>query len=328
MTRDRDSARPASVFCIDGSGSRDPRAGDRKRPIYRLDIASGTITRPLLARGESSLDFFARQIADESLARPVLIAADLPIGLPVEPAEVYGAVGASTFLEWLAATAVRVAADRQTWREALIAAGVSERSALRPFVSIRKGDQIGAVRVKRRCDDLAGAESVYCLDHGGKQVGRAALQFWFEVLMPLRERFPARLAVWPFEPPDRAQVVIAECYPAECQRIVFGRTIRKRQPLEVVGALSGLRASEAQSGDIPPDTWLHAASSEDEFDMFTTAFAFRRLLSEGRNIFWHPPDDTACTTTEGWILGLSRARNDVPKRPAARTMAYRGEEQR
>jgi hypothetical protein len=64
---------------------------------------------------------------------------------------------------------------RQTWREGLIAAGVGQRSALRPFVSIVKGDDIARVRAKRECEKESGAESVYCVDHGGKEVGRAAL---------------------------------------------------------------------------------------------------------------------------------------------------------
>ncbi len=141
--------------------------------------------------------------------KPILIAADIPIGLPSQPSDVYKTVKAKTFLEWLGAVKGRLAADRQTWREGLIAAGVAQRSAVRPFVSIGKGEEIGVLRAKRACDKASNAESVYCLDHGGKQVGRAALQLWFEVLLPLRRQFQQRLAVWTFEPWDQAEVIVA-----------------------------------------------------------------------------------------------------------------------
>jgi len=295
--------RLGTVFCIDGSGNKDRKAADRKRPVYRLEVAAGVISRPLLASGESAFQFFAGQIDNETLHKPMLIAADLPIGLPAQPSDVFKAVHAKTFLKWLGATQRRLAKSRETWREGLIASGVDQRSALQPFVSIHKGDDIAGVRTKRECDRESGAESVYCVDHGGKQVGRAALQFWFEVLLPLREQFKGRVAVWPFEPLSGADVIVAECYPAECQRIVYGATVKKRQPLEVTKALTGLLQDSTHFRNIPTETWLHAASSEDEFDMFTTGFALRKLLAAGQDIFWHPPDPV-CTTVEGWILGL------------------------
>ena len=298
--------RLGTVFCIDGSGNKDRQAADRKRPIYRLHVKEGAISRPLLEGDESAVQFFVRQFDDGTLPRPILIAADLPIGLPAQPSDVYEAVKVQTFLEWLDTTRKRLATSQQTWREGLIAAGVAHRSALRPFVSIGKGEKIAAVRAKRACDKASNAESVYCLDHGGKQVGRAALQFWFEVLWPLRERFKDRVAVWPFELCEGADIIIAECYPAECQRIVYGATVKKRQPLEVAKALTGLLQDKGRSRDIQPETWVHAASSEDEFDMFTTTLAFREMLAAGENIFWYPPDSPDCTATEGWILGLQR----------------------
>jgi hypothetical protein len=312
--------RLGTVFCIDGSGNRDQKAADRKRPIYRLDVGGGMISRPLLGVGETVFQFFARQIGDNAIPKPILIAADLPIGLPAQPSDVYETVRAQTFLEWLDATQERLVSDQQKWREGLIAAGVAHRSALRPFVSVGKGEEIGAVRAKRLCDCASDAESVYCVDHGGKQVGRAALQFWFEVLWHLRERFKDRVAVWPFQPCEGADIIIAECYPAECQRIVYGTTITKRQPLEVAKALTGLLQDRGRSRNIPSETWVYAASSEDEFDMFTTAVALREMLANEEDIFWHPLDSAACTTMEGWILGLQRTvptRENRAKKPKA-----------
>ena len=301
-----DEARIATVFCIDGSGDKNQKAADRKRPIYRLDVRDGTISRPLLEDGKTAFEFFDGQIGDNSIPKPLLVAADLPLGLPSQPSDVYESVDAQTFLEWLDATQNRLPADRGAWREGLIAAEVSQRSALRPFVSIRGKGQKAVVSSLRQCDLATQGESVYCVDHGGKQVGRAALQFWFEVLQPFRQQFKDRVAVWPFDPCDGADIIVAECYPAECQRIVYGKTIKKRQPLEVTKALTGQLRDGCRSRNIPTETWLHAASSEDEFDMFTTALALRELLTNGENIFWHPRNLSACTTLEGWILGLQR----------------------
>lgn len=86
-------SRPATVFCIDGSGNKNQKAADRQRPIHRLDVAGGAISRPLLEHGDSATQSFAGRIADEALPKPVLIAADLPLGLPAQPSDVFEAVG-------------------------------------------------------------------------------------------------------------------------------------------------------------------------------------------------------------------------------------------
>jgi len=218
-----------TVFCIDGSGNKNQKAADRKRPIYRLDCESKRISRPLLPEGESAYDFFLRHIEDDAVPKPIVIATDVPLGLPADPVDVLQAVGAKSFLLWLVQTFRRLKRFKQTWREGLIASGPAGRTALKPFVSIAEGDKIeGAIRAKRRCDEWSKAESVYCVDHGGKQVGKAALQFWFEVLLPLRRKFKKRVAVWPFQALECKDIIITECYPAECQRMVYETTVKKR----------------------------------------------------------------------------------------------------
>ena len=99
----RATVQPGTMFCIDGSGNMDQKAADQKRPIYRLDVADGRISRPILAGGESAFQFFARQINNGAVPKPILIAADLPIGLPSQPSDVYetcrGNSGPTVFLQ-------------------------------------------------------------------------------------------------------------------------------------------------------------------------------------------------------------------------------------
>jgi hypothetical protein len=201
-----------TVFVIDGSGNADQREADKKRPIYQLDVLSGSITRPLLLEGQSALQFLTAQVDSQVLPRPILIAADVTIGLPAVPEDVFTSVAAVSFLNWLDLTARRLDASGQSWRDHLIAKGVTARSGLRPFVSIAKTEGKSLVYFCRRCDRQSHGESVYCLDHGSTQVGRAALQFWFEVLVPLRIRYGPRLAVWPFEPWAEREIIVGECY--------------------------------------------------------------------------------------------------------------------
>ncbi|MGZ5977865.1 MAG: hypothetical protein ACXWNX_10425 [Isosphaeraceae bacterium] len=245
--------------------------------------------------------------------KPIVIATDVPLGLPADPVDVLQAVGAKSFLLWLVQTFRRLKRFKQTWREGLIASGPAGRTALKPFVSIAEGDKIeGAIRAKRRCDEWSKAESVYCVDHGGKQVGKAALQFWFEVLLPLRRKFKKRVAVWPFQALECKDVIITECYPAECQRMVYETTVKKRQSFEVAKALCGLLTSKDIIG-IEMPTWVYAASSEDEFDMFTAAFAFQETLGHPDGFFWYPRDYPECCTIEGWMLGLKKRVDSADK---------------
>ena len=99
------------------SGSQTPHLSTRHR--------KEKITRPLLEKDETGLGFFTCQIKDPSVPKPILIAADCPIGLPVQPREVYGRK--QTFLEWLESKA-RQLPNQETWRDRLIAKGIGERS--------------------------------------------------------------------------------------------------------------------------------------------------------------------------------------------------------
>jgi hypothetical protein len=190
-----------------------------------------------------------------------------------------------------------------TWREGLIANSPADRTSHKPVVRFKKGDKVGDFAGKRLCDTISRGESIFCVDHGAKQVGRAALQFWFEVLIPIRKKFPNDVAVWPFEDTKGKKVVIAECYPAACQRMVFGKLIKKRDAVDVSNALISLATNKNRLLGVELETWIHAGSSEDEFDMFTTAFAFRDILMKKDDLLKYP-DKARCKKLEGWMLGL------------------------
>lgn len=193
-----------TIYCIDGSGNKDEVAADRKRPIYGVDLSTGEISRALLKPEQTALEFFISEIERCPAATPVLIAADVPIGLPASPADVYDRAGANTFVEWLLFTEARLKASDTHWRNGLIARGIASRSADTPFVSLLEGENKHAVAGYRYCDKASNAESIYCLDHIAKQVVKAALQFWFDILLPMRRRFGERVAVW-FRRPGRSR---------------------------------------------------------------------------------------------------------------------------
>ncbi|KAA1262590.1 hypothetical protein LF1_51570 [Rubripirellula obstinata] len=290
------------VFAIDGSGDKNRKTAELKRPIYQWSVATNQISRVPVVAGQNALNVFVDAIDGLGDDEAILIAADLPIGIPVEPSDVYASSDPPTFLGWLDGIADRCRDN--AWRESMIAKGVANRSPDQPFVSLGKGDQRGGWDGKRQCDLAAKAESIYCVDHGPKQVGKSALQFWWDVMMPIRAAYPGQTAVWPMEDTQSASVIFAECYPALCQRMVFGGNVSKRNALAVATSLNRLSADPDTRSMAKTETWIHAASSEDEFDMFVTALAIARMVASGRDLLAHP-DDEAIRNLEGWILGQS-----------------------
>lgn len=297
------------IYVVDGSGDKNRRQAERKRPIYELDLQSMSIRRLLPSKGQSTREVFQSALAELSHDESALIAADVPIGIPAEPRDVYESIGETDFIGWLEAIASSHSGREQgaefNWRDELIANGVANRSATQPFVSLGKGEKRGGWDGKRQCDLAAGAESIYCVDHGAKQVGKAALQFWWEVMIPIRQQHAGETAIWPFEDPQQARITFAECYPALCHRHVFGSGVSKRNPIAVATALIDLQSQNELTVGVETPTWIHAASSEDEFDMFTTAIAMASFAQSGKDLF-ACPDSDSIREIEGWIIGLDQ----------------------
>jgi hypothetical protein len=228
-----------------------------------------------------------------------LIAADVVLGLPGEPTFLWG--NCKSFPEWLDTTKTRI--GKSNWRNEVIADSLADQSSARPFVKVEAKTK-KQIAFKRLCDEVAGGESVYCIDSGAKQVGRASLQFWFEVLMPLKLAFSDQVAIWPFESDEDKSIVVAECYPTASQKDLNLPAGIKRNAPKVVEAVLGLRRSNSGI-QISDSTWFHAVSSEDEYDTFTTAYAFAKR-GDVADLMWFPngPEFDFVRTHEGWMLGL------------------------
>lgn len=294
------------IFCIDGSGNKNEKSADRKRPIYCVRKRStGSCPHSMIYRvdlgDKKAYSFFEKHCKKASETNRILIVADVVIGLPSESDLVWNV--ASDLPTWLSQTALRI---EQNWRDEIIANSIDVRDSQRPFTKVTKGNK-SQIAQKRLCDKITNGESVFCIDSGAKQVGRASLQFWFEVLCPLRERFPEAIAIWPFESIDEKAIVVAECYPVASQDYLRLEKGIKRNPPKVVKEVLKLR-KENTDIMISEATWFHAVSSEDEYDMFTTSLALARQ-TDLRDLFWFPRTDEV-KTKEGWMIGLKK--DEVP----------------
>ncbi len=305
------------IFCIDGSGSKNSKLARQKTPIYEFCVQDRTVNRHFLSDECSAYNFFLNQ-AHKAIASKdkILIAADLPIGVPTKPADVYEALPERRFLTLLDTLGQRC--QDTDWRTELISGNTSERSPLKPFVSVARGDEIGEWAGKRKCDQISKGCSIYPVDNSAKQVGKAALQFWLETLLPLKKQLGEKLRVWPFQELGQASVVVAECYPRICQETLYGKVVSKRNPVKVVEALNGVRTSERADISVTSRVWMHAASSEDEFDMFSTAVVLGRWFTQQGDPF-ATPEEEDIRRIEGWMLGLPANAKVQPAQRKSRT---------
>ena len=312
------------IFCIDGSGSKDTKLARQKTPIYEFSVRDRTVKRIFLSDECSAFSFFLQQAKEATATNDnILIAADLPIGVPAKPADVYEHLQNHCFLTLLETLGQRC--QDTDWRTELISGEPSERSPSKPFVSVARGAEIGEWAGKRRCDRISRGSSIYPVDNSSKQVGRAALQFWLEILLPLKKQLGEKLRVWPFQEIGQASVVVAECYPRICQKALYGKVESKRNPVKVVEALNRVRSSEETDISVDQLVWMHAASSEDEFDMFSTAVVLGRWFAEQIDPF-AIPDEEDVRRIEGWMLGLpANAEVRAPRRKSRTSNASTSE---
>lgn len=272
-----------TVLCVDGSCGK-----ESKRPVYRYRRDEG----PVISRFRHSKGVLSvlDRAMDSELPRPILITADVPIGLPAKFDQVWRQFGG--FLPWLDARATA------GW-DSIVVDSVAKQTAESPFVVCQKDEKKARGQFPlRKCDEIAQGESVYwCV--GVKQVGKAALQFWRDTLVPLRRYFGSEVGVWPFDCISDKAIVIAECYPAILHARVWGRRVTKSNPLDVVDAVFDRLQRERHLSD--EKTWLHAASSEDDFDIFTVAVVIAEVAGEPDKLFSAPE---SATPVEGWMLML------------------------
>jgi hypothetical protein len=180
----------------------------------------------------------------------------------------------------------------------------------------------------RACDrktaNRSRAESVFWTV-GAKQVGKAALSGWRDVLIPARAR-GARL--WPFDGRlsslSSHALTLAETYPAEaCRHLGMNRTVKKRTQdgrKAAGGILLGwaLRhhvAMPALIGRLIKTGFGERGDGEDAFDAITGLCGMIEVANghraEAPDALWSSPP------REGWILGQT----DMPEHCSASLVA-------
>ena len=249
---------------------------------------------------------------------------DFPIGIPWAYAE---KAGVYSFLELLQKL------GHSGWHQFYDVAESSDEIFLRrPFYPMRPGgtkqshltEALGVesmAELLRRCEKKSehrGAASPLFWTLGGKQVGKAAIIGWRDVLAPALADHNVEVAVWPFN--GRLddllrvhRVTLAETYPAEaCLHLGMtppGNQWSKTDPdgrrgqAEYLLRWANLRSVQLaddlveliQSGFGP------SKDGEDPFDALLGLLSMLEVVTGHRPA--GAPEDNRIQTVEGWILG-------------------------
>ncbi len=269
--------------------------------------------------------------ASDLLARAgggsVLFGVDCPIGVPRAWAK---RAGVGNFVELLP-----LLGEGRWSRFFDVCESVAEIGIERPFYPARPGgssrkhllDGLGfedPLAINRRCDQATAnrprAEALFWT-LGGKQVGKAALTFWREMLIAGQGvDLPIRL--WPFEGSLDALLapgvmVVAETYPGEVyhhldvrfDRVRTAGRYGKRQQadraanaaaFETWASAAGVRFTDALRAEIE-DGFGGSADGEDRFDALVGVCGMVNICL-GRRSSGEPADDPGLVV-EGWIFG-------------------------
>ncbi len=270
----------------------------------------------------------------EDIGSRGMLGVDVPIGVPIHWAK---SVKIDCFLRALKNF------GEDHWVDTLHPAVTADQISLfRPFYPQRPGgakqahilkalDASHINLLRRHCDfDEAGrpAASPLFWTLGAAQVGKAAIDFWLNVLRPAV--LAELVHVWPFhgtllELANGTKPIVAETYPGEAyswfnleitknnrsKRRVEDRALDSQRLLEVVSKLDF---------DLEPNAEEQVINGfknggEDAFDAFIGLLAVVSVVKGHRpeQMIW----DDAVRQTEGWILG---------RRPGPRTFSMMSEE--
>lgn len=253
----------------------------------------------------------------------VALGLDLPIGLPAAYAKRCGVREFRDLLPHL---------GRGAWASFFDVAERPEEVSLgRPFyprrgtAGVRQSQLVQGLGLEtsadllRRCDRATAqrnAAGSLFWTVGAKQVGKAAISGWREVVTPLLETLGDRAGLWPFDGElghlqrDRS-LVIAETYPAEFYaRFGFPRAgWSKRKPSDRRQRFHDvLRWTRGKPVTLGRDLWRRGdagfgtgGDGEDAFDSVIGAVGMVACLT-GSLTNAEPGDDTT-RRVEGWILG-------------------------
>lgn len=252
----------------------------------------------------------------------ILVGFDFPIGLPGGYAR---RAGAHRFLDLLPEL------GRGDWAEFYrIAEGLTEIGPRRPFYpycpgGTKKRHLFDALGVESEDDLLRRCERAYTgrdaasslfWTLGPKQVGRAAIIGWRDVLAPALASDD--IVVWPFQGQLRDLIatggtVVAETYQAEFYGH-FGIVLNpgKRYQRARRGAAAALLEWAEDAGvepfsgmrEVIEDGFGDSPTGEDDFDATVGLFGMLNVVL-GRRAPGNP-DDEQVRNVEGWMLGQAR----------------------
>jgi hypothetical protein len=258
----------------------------------------------------------------EAAGGSALIGFDFPIGLPRRYAE---AAGITSFLELLPKL------GEGEWHAFYdVATSATELNLRRPFYPMRPGGtrqaHLFAAHGVERLDDLRrrcelahpgrSAASPLFWTLGGKQVGKAAISGWREVLTPALRDPTIDAAVWPFDGDLDAlqapgRVVFVETYPAEYYPhlgVAFRGQSKRNADARRANSAALFRAAAAINLRLHPTLrdqidrgFGDDAAGEDRFDAVVGALGMLNVVLGNR--LPGAPDDPAVRSVEGWILG-------------------------
>lgn len=245
--------------------------------------------------------------------RNALLGVDFPIGLPLAYAN---RIGVQDFIQWMP----------QVPKSFFEVADSAETISLqRPFYPKRPGgtrqqhlfDGLGVSNKRalmRHCDRATtsrkAAESMFWT-LGAKQVGKAMLTGWRELLLPNLER----LSIWPFEGTlaelaGRSKPIVAESYPGEFYHhlglsfIGSKRSQAARQQCgETLIAWADAHAIRLKADLVTQlqDGFGPTPDGEDPFDAVVGLLGMLNVVQGGRHEMPDLPPEVRMV--EGWILG-------------------------
>jgi SAM-dependent methyltransferase len=260
----------------------------------------------------------------------VLIGFDFPIGLPAVYAE---RAGVESFVEWLPQL------GSGQWAEFYsVAERPDQITTRRPFYPQRPGGT--AMRhllhglgvdssndLLRLCDRgyperPAAAPLFWTM--GAKQVGKAAISGWRDLLAPALRSQDPKVAVWPFDGElhellELRDVTVVETYPAEFYRHLGIRLGSKRNP-EDRRANAPLLLKWADKLETEPTSEMSAIvrggfgslpDGEDPFDAAIGLFGMLNVVLGHRSP--GDPSDAIVRKVEGWMLGQLPHRTEQTK---------------
>jgi predicted nuclease with RNAse H fold len=266
-------------------------------------------------------------LKNEASGLPVLVGFDFPIGLPKAYAD------RADFGDFR--TALRSLGSGDWHQFFSVAVTATDISLHRPFypytprgtcrANLTNALQLQFDALYRLCERRT-SSLPYPLfwTLGAKQVGRAAISGWHEVLQPALHHSGGNIGLWPFDGSLEAllrsrEVVVCETYPAEAySRLALtsalGRRWSKRRSEDRVAlGRSVLHWASVHRLLMEPDAERQLLEGfgphpegEDAFDALIGLLGMIDALTSGET---EPPDGpVAIRSVEGWILGCATSR--------------------